>query len=164
MADRGCEGPVPMAVSRACPRCVTLCGRMCACAGAQEHGALVFESRRFVELRKQSFWRQLTSNESTGMGIFYTLNVFCIQARAFLIESGELQNFHASLMTGMRNSRFTCAPQCQCLLHPGVLLSAAELSLLCRADWFGGRSSRLICAPALSFVCSFGRAHEQCMC
>ena len=47
----------------------------------QEHGALVFESRRFVELRKQTFWRQLTSNESTGMGIFYTLNVFCIQVR-----------------------------------------------------------------------------------
>ncbi len=49
--------------------------------GAQEHGALVFESRRFVELRKQGFWKQFTSAESTGMGIFYTLNVFCIQVR-----------------------------------------------------------------------------------
>lgn len=47
----------------------------------QEWGALVFESRRFVELRKQTFWTQFLSNESFGMGVFYTLNVFCIQAR-----------------------------------------------------------------------------------
>jgi len=42
----------------------------------------VFESRRFVELRKQTFWTQFLSNESFGMGVFYTLNVFCIQAWA----------------------------------------------------------------------------------
>ncbi len=47
----------------------------------QERGALVFEPRRFVELRKKPFWKQFLSSESTGMGIFYTLNVFCIQAR-----------------------------------------------------------------------------------
>lgn len=41
----------------------------------------MFESRRFVELRKQTFWTQFLSNESFGMGVFYTLNVFCIQAR-----------------------------------------------------------------------------------
>lgn len=46
----------------------------------QERGALVFEPRRFVELRKKPFWKQFLSSESTGMGIFYTLNVFCIQA------------------------------------------------------------------------------------
>ena len=40
---------------------------------------LVFEARRFVELRKKGFWKQFLSPESTGMGIFYTLNVFCIQ-------------------------------------------------------------------------------------
>jgi len=51
-----------------------------ACAARQEWGALVFESRRFVELRKQTFWTQFLSNESFGMGVFYTLNVFCIQA------------------------------------------------------------------------------------
>ncbi len=46
----------------------------------------MFESRRFVELRKQGFWKQFTSAESTGMGIFYTLNVFCIQVlRHFLL-------------------------------------------------------------------------------
>jgi len=45
----------------------------------QERGALVFEPRRFVELRKKPFWKQFLSSESTGMGIFYTLNVFCIQ-------------------------------------------------------------------------------------
>ena len=28
-------------------------------AALQEHGQLVFESRRFVELRKQSFWRAI---------------------------------------------------------------------------------------------------------
>ena len=39
----------------------------------------VFEPRRFVELRKQSFWRQVKSAESFGMGLFYTLNVFFIQ-------------------------------------------------------------------------------------
>lgn len=48
---------------------------------AQVWGPLVFESRRWVELRKQSFMRQLLSAESTGMGIFYTLNVFCIQVQ-----------------------------------------------------------------------------------
>ena len=48
--------------------------------GLQERGALVFEPRRFVELRKKPFWKQFLSSESTGMGIFYTLNVFCIQA------------------------------------------------------------------------------------
>ena len=41
----------------------------------------MFEPRRFVELRKKPFWLQFLSSESTGMGIFYTLNVFCIQAR-----------------------------------------------------------------------------------
>ena len=39
----------------------------------------VFEPRRFVELRKQSFWKQVKSAESLGMGMFYTLNVFFIQ-------------------------------------------------------------------------------------
>ena len=48
---------------------------------AQERGELVFEPRRFVELRKKPFWQQFLSPESTGMGVFYTLNVFCIQAR-----------------------------------------------------------------------------------
>ena len=42
---------------------------------------LVFESRRFVELRKKPFWSQFLSAESTGMGFFYTMNVFCIQVR-----------------------------------------------------------------------------------
>ena len=32
-----------------------------------------------MELRGKTFWRQFLSAESTGMGIFYTLNVFCIQ-------------------------------------------------------------------------------------
>ena len=50
---------------------------------------LVFESRRFVELRKQSFWRQMTSSESTGMGIFYTLNVFCIQVGVGAVPGGN---------------------------------------------------------------------------
>ena len=40
----------------------------------------VFEPRRFVELRKQSFWKQVRSGESLGMGLFYTLNVFFIQS------------------------------------------------------------------------------------
>ena len=42
-------------------------------------GPLVFEARRFVELRKKSFSDQFWSSESFGMGIFYTLNVFLMQ-------------------------------------------------------------------------------------
>lgn len=55
--------------------------------GVQEHGVLVFESRRFVELRKKGFWKQFFSAESTGMGIFYTLNVFCIQVHPLWMQS-----------------------------------------------------------------------------
>ena len=44
----------------------------------------MFEPRRFVELRKKPFWQQFMSAESTGMGIFYTLNVFCIQVQLSL--------------------------------------------------------------------------------
>ena len=54
----------------------------------QERGALVFEPRRFVELRKKPFWQQFMSAESTGMGIFYTLNVFCIQVQLSLPQLG----------------------------------------------------------------------------
>lgn len=54
-------------------------------------GPLVFESRRWVELRQKSFWRQFSSAESTGMGIFYTLNVFCIQ---FYLGTIRLQLEH----------------------------------------------------------------------
>ena len=50
-------------------------------ATVQVWGPLVFESRRFVELRQKSLWKQVCSAESTGMGLFYTLNIFCIQVR-----------------------------------------------------------------------------------
>jgi len=33
-------------------------------------GPLVFEARRFVELRKKSLWQQFLSAESFGMGLF----------------------------------------------------------------------------------------------
>ncbi|KAK9901983.1 hypothetical protein WJX75_000204 [Coccomyxa subellipsoidea] len=69
-----------------------------------EHGVLVFESRRFVELRKQGFWKQFFSAESTGMGIFYTLNVFCIQ---FYLGTTRLQLEHkgdsAHVVTNIAN-------------------------------------------------------------
>jgi len=45
-------------------------------------GPLIFESRRFVELRQKSLWKQITSAESTGLGLFYTLNIFCIQVHS----------------------------------------------------------------------------------
>ena len=48
----------------------------------------MFEPRRFVELRKKPFWQQFMSAESTGMGIFYTLNVFCIQVQLSLPQLG----------------------------------------------------------------------------
>jgi hypothetical protein len=51
------------------------CGRIYICRLPPQ----VFEPRRFVELRKQSFWKQVKSAESFGMGLFYTLNVFFIQ-------------------------------------------------------------------------------------
>ena len=57
----------------------------------QVWGPLIFESRRWVELRQQSFWRQFLSAESTGMGIFYTLNVFCIQVSCSCNADSEMQ-------------------------------------------------------------------------
>ncbi|KAK9804317.1 hypothetical protein WJX72_006375 [[Myrmecia] bisecta] len=54
-------------------------------------GPLVFEARRFVELRKKTFWQQLKSMESFGMGLFYTMNVFCIQ---FYLGTTRLQLEH----------------------------------------------------------------------
>lgn len=51
-------------------------------------GPLTFEARRFVELREKRFWAQFVSAESTGMGVFYTLNVFCIQ---FYLGTARLQ-------------------------------------------------------------------------
>ena len=42
-------------------------------------GPLIFEARRFVELRKKSFKEQFFSSESFWMGVFYTLNVFILQ-------------------------------------------------------------------------------------
>ncbi|KAK9819041.1 hypothetical protein WJX74_009705, partial [Apatococcus lobatus] len=54
-------------------------------------GPLVFEARRFVELRQKSFWQQFLSSESFGMGVFYTLNVFCIQ---FYLGTTRLQLEH----------------------------------------------------------------------
>eukprot|EP00208_Stichococcus_sp_RCC1054_P002385 CAMPEP_0206140458 /NCGR_PEP_ID=MMETSP1473-20131121/9531_1 /ASSEMBLY_ACC=CAM_ASM_001109 /TAXON_ID=1461547 /ORGANISM="Stichococcus sp, Strain RCC1054" /LENGTH=615 /DNA_ID=CAMNT_0053534611 /DNA_START=553 /DNA_END=2400 /DNA_ORIENTATION=+ len=51
-------------------------------------GPLVFEPRRFVELRKKDFFTQALSAESLGMGLFYTLNVFWIQ---FYLGTTRLQ-------------------------------------------------------------------------
>jgi MFS family permease len=51
-------------------------------------GPLVFEARRFVELRKKSFKEQFVSAESFGMGVFYTLNVFFLQ---FYLGTQRLQ-------------------------------------------------------------------------
>ena len=69
-------------------------------AGRQVWGPLVFESRRFVELRQKSFWQQVKSAESTGMGLFYTLNIFCIQARhpqiLVFIPSASCAQLHLS--------------------------------------------------------------------
>ena len=55
-------------------------------------GPLVFEARRFVELRKKSLWQQFLSSESFGMGLFYTLNVsntgiFCLRPILLSCES-----------------------------------------------------------------------------
>jgi len=52
------------------------------------YGPLIFESRRFVELRKKTFKEQFMSTESFGMGIFYTLNVFFQQ---FYLGTQRLQ-------------------------------------------------------------------------
>ncbi|KAL4450614.1 hypothetical protein ABPG77_000970, partial [Micractinium sp. CCAP 211/92] len=51
-------------------------------------GPLVFEARRFVELRKKTFSEQFWSTEALGMGIFYTLNVFIMQ---FYLGTTRLQ-------------------------------------------------------------------------
>lgn len=54
-------------------------------------GPLVFEPRRYVELRKKDFVTQALSAESLGMGLFYTLNVFWIQ---FYLGTLRLQLEH----------------------------------------------------------------------
>jgi len=55
------------------------------------YGPLVFESRRFVDLRKKSFSEQFRSTESLWMGVFYTLNVFFQQ---FYLGTQRLQLEH----------------------------------------------------------------------
>jgi len=71
----------------------------------------VFEPRRFVELRKQNFWKQVKSAESFGMGLFYTLNVFFIQfylgAQQATLWAGTL-SLHSWMLR---------MPWC-CLVHP----------------------------------------------
>lgn len=79
---------------------------------------LVFESRRFVELRKQGFWKQFFSAESTGMGIFYTLNVFCIQVKP--------QRSHAILQHARMHSYM---PSC-CLCSLSWLVTARTCAQL----------------------------------
>jgi len=51
-------------------------------------GPLVFEARRFVELRKKSLWQQFLSAESFGMGLFYTLNVRALPLAAIVVSRG----------------------------------------------------------------------------
>ena len=63
-------------------------------------GPLIFEARRFVELRKKSFKEQFMSTESFGMGLFYTLNVFFQQfylgtQRLQLENKGDTNNSYA---------------------------------------------------------------------
>lgn len=64
-------------------------------------GPLVFEARRFVELRKKTFSEQFFSAESGGMGVFYTLNVFFLQfylgtQRLQLEYKGDSSNWYAN--------------------------------------------------------------------
>jgi hypothetical protein len=64
-------------------------------------GPLVFEARRFVELRKKPFKEQFLSTESFGMGVFYTLNVFFLQfylgtQRLQLDYKGDWNNAYAN--------------------------------------------------------------------
>jgi MFS family permease len=64
-------------------------------------GPLVFEARRFVELRKKTFKEQFLSAESFGMGVFYTLNVFFLQfylgtQRLQLDYKGDYNNAYAN--------------------------------------------------------------------
>jgi MFS family permease len=64
-------------------------------------GPLIFESRRFVELRKKTFKEQFFSAESCGMGIFYTLNIFILQfylgtMRIQLLDKGDIDNAYTN--------------------------------------------------------------------
>ncbi len=114
----------------------------------------MFESRRFVELRKQGFWKQFFSAESTGMGIFYTLNVFCIQARPPLVMQ--------SLLAGPNSLVVLCGA---CF---GGLLSCAicALWMLCTvlledvpgAGWFLASHARFFA----TLVSTTGSEGEQC--
>ena len=64
-------------------------------------GPLIFEARRFVELRKKTFKEQFLSTESFGMGVFYTLNVFFLQfylgtQRLQLDYKGDFDNYYSN--------------------------------------------------------------------
>jgi hypothetical protein len=64
-----------------------------------------------VELRKQTFWTQFLSAESTGMGIFYTLNVFCIQASSLdlALTSSIWFSFYLLKMSLVERLQFACS-------------------------------------------------------
>ena len=59
-------------------------------------GPLVFEARRFVELRKKSLWQQFLSAESFGMGLFYTLNVSSLLTKAHMCSLGNMHGHNLS--------------------------------------------------------------------
>lgn len=88
-------------------------------------GPLVFEARRFVELRKKSLWQQFLSSESFGMGLFYTLNVFCIQfylgtTRLQLEHKGDSRHHYTNFANIIVSFGFVCIPVIGWLLdHKG---------------------------------------------
>ncbi|KAL3151740.1 hypothetical protein ABBQ38_012718 [Trebouxia sp. C0009 RCD-2024] len=99
-------------------------------------GPLVFEARRFVELRKKSLWQQFMSAESFGMGLFYTLNVFCIQfylgtTRLQLEHKGDAQHHYTNFANIIVSFGFVVIPVIGWLLdHKGYGITLGTINCI----------------------------------
>lgn len=95
----------------------------------QVWGPLIFESRRFVELRQKSLWQQITSAESTGLGLFYTLNIFCIQVMADSALSRTLTHNSDQSFSAWPQNPFLDLQLCSHSLVDTVTLDPLEVDM-----------------------------------
>lgn len=84
-------------------------------------GPVVFEARRFVEIRRKTFMEQLFSVEFGAMGVFYTLNIFFLQfylgtQRLQLEYKGDYHNWYANAGNCLMVYAFIAIPIIRCLL------------------------------------------------
>ena len=122
-------------------RCVASVVALYCASGALARAPQVFEPRRFVELRKQSFWRQVHSTESIGMGLFYTLNVFFIQ----FYLGARLTGSRVRVLGFQGSARPAHSLRPRAPLPPARALATPAARAGCPV-WRGGRLTRACCA------------------